>query len=321
MDQDFRHEPVMVTEVLDLLGPLPPGWVIDATVGGGGHAAAVLEAHPHLSVLGLDRDGAAVAAASRRLAPYGPRAQVVGARFDRLALEAEKLRRQTGSDVVGVLFDLGVSSVQIDRPERGFSYRSAGPLDMRMDPSSGMTAADVVNGYEEAELARIFRDNGETRWAGRMARAIVAARPLSDTAALAEAVAGSVPAPARRRGHPAARVFQALRIEVNAELEVLSATLDQVPGVLPRAGRALVLAYHSGEDRMVKDRFRSWSGGACTCPPGLPCACGAPRFARLLGRGARQAGAEELAANPRASAARLRAVEMVEMVPDPEDQS
>ncbi|HVA42637.1 MAG TPA: 16S rRNA (cytosine(1402)-N(4))-methyltransferase RsmH [Acidimicrobiales bacterium] len=317
MDQDFRHEPVMVREVVDLLGPLPPGWVIDATVGGAGHAAAVLDAHPHLSVLGLDRDGDAVGAASARLASYGPRAQVVQARFDCLALEAARIRQEAGSEVVGVLFDLGVSSVQIDRPERGFSYRAAGPLDMRMDPSSGLTAADVVNDYGEAELAELFRDSGETRWASRMARAIVAARPLADTTALAEVVAGAVPAPARRRGHPAARVFQALRIEVNAELEVLSAALDQVPAVLCLSGRCLVLAYHSGEDRLVKDRFRSWSGGACTCPPALPCACGAPRFARLIGRGARQAGADELAANPRASAARLRAVEMVQT---PEDQ-
>jgi len=305
--EPFGHRPVMVDQVVDLLAPVPPGTVVDATVGGGGHARALLEAADHLSVLGIDRDPAAVEAAAAALAPFGPRARVRRARFDRLAAVAA----EEGLDALsGVLFDLGVSSAQLDRPERGFSHRADAPLDMRMDPDDPRTAADVVNDLAEADLARLLRRYGDERFAARIARAVVAARPLRTTGELAEVVRDAIPAPARRRGgHPARRTFQAVRIEVNRELEVLPGALDAAVDLLVPGGRCVVLAYHSGEDRIVKERFRDAAAGGCTCPPGLPCVCGAQPRVRLLRRGAWKPSPEEVAVNPRAGSARLRAVE------------
>jgi 16S rRNA (cytosine1402-N4)-methyltransferase len=297
---DFRHEPVMVAEIVELFAPVPPGTVVDATVGGAGHSVALLEAHPHLRIVGVDRDPDAVAAAGARLAPYGDRASVRHARFDDLGHEPAS----------GVLFDLGVSSPQLDRGERGFSHRNDGPLDMRMDPGDPRAATDVVNGYSEAELVRVLRDLGDERHAVRIARAIIAHRPIETTARLAEVVRDAIPAPARRRGgHPARRSFQAVRIEVNGELERLPDAIDRAIALLVPGGRCAVLAYHSGEDRIVKDRFREAATGGCTCPPNLPCACGAIPTVRLLKRGAWKPSAEEIAANPRSESARLRAVE------------
>ena len=306
MVQDFNHRPAMVAEVVDLFRPVPAGTVVDATVGGGGHAAAVLGAVPQVSVLGIDRDPEAVAAATARLAPFGRRSWVVRSRFDAL----DELT--AGVPVVGVLFDLGVSSPQIDQPERGFSYRRPGPLDMRMDPDAALSASDVVNGYPAERLAALFAQAGEGRLAGRIARAIAAARPIGSTDQLAEVVAAAVPAAVRRRGHPAARVFQAIRIEVNDELAALRGALDAAAAVIRPGGRVVVISYHSGEDRLVKARFLDWSSGGCTCPPGLPCVCGAVPRARLLNRGARKASAVEVQDNPRVSAARLRAVEWLD---------
>jgi 16S rRNA (cytosine1402-N4)-methyltransferase len=305
--EPFGHRPVMVDEVVGLLTPSPPGTVVDATVGGGGHARALLEAADHLTVLGLDRDPDAVAAATEALAPFGDRATVRRARFDRLP----EVAAAEGLDALsGVLFDLGVSSPQLDRPERGFSHRGEGPLDMRMDPDEPRTAGDVVNTLPEADLARLLRTYGDERYAGRIARAIVAARPLRTTAELAEVVRDAIPAPARRRGgHPARRTFQAVRIEVNDELAVLPGALDAAVDLLAPGGRCVVLAYHSGEDRIVKSRFREAATGGCTCPPALPCTCGAEPKVRLLRRGAWKPSPEEVAANPRAGSARLRAVE------------
>ena len=297
----------MVDEVVELFAPVPAGPVVDATVGGGGHARAILEAHPHLQVIAIDRDADALAAAADALAPFGDRVALRRARFDALA----DVVAETGSDAIsGALFDLGVSSPQFDRPERGFSYRAEGPLDMRMDAGDDRTAADVVNQYDEAELARLFAASGENRFARRIARAIVAARPVTTTTELAELVKAAIPAAARRTGgHPARRVFQALRIEVNRELDVLGPSLDTAIGLLRPGGRLVTLAYHSGEDRLVKDRFLSASTGDCVCPPTLPCVCGARPTVRLLTRGARKPSAAEVAANPRAESARLRAVE------------
>lgn len=308
MSQVYEHRAVMVAEVVDLFQPVPAGVVVDATVGGGGHAAALLEAHPHLRLLGLDRDPDAVAAARARLAPWGGRAEVVRARFDAML-------DLLPSAPVGVLFDLGVSSPQLDRPERGFSYRSEGPLDMRMDPTGGPTAAELVNALPEDELVGLLVANGEGRWARAIARAVVRARPLRTTTGLAEVVAGAVPAPARRRGHPASRVFQALRIQVNDELGVLGRTLASAVDALVPGGRVVVASYHSGEDRLVKAVLAEAATGGCQCPPGLPCVCGARPWARLLNRGARLASPEEVAANPRASAARLRAAERLDASP------
>jgi len=304
--QAFEHRPVMVAEVTALFGPVPPGPVIDATVGGGGHARALLEAHPQLELVGMDRDADALAAAAVTLGPFGRRVVLRHARFDRMATICAEL----GHDQVsGVLFDLGVSSPQLDRPERGFSYRGIGPIDMRMDRNQPTSAADVVNGYSEPRLAAVLADLGDERYARRIARAIVAARPLTTTVELAEVIRSAIPAPARRRGgDPARRSFQAIRIEVNQELVNLAAAIDSAVDLLAPGGRAVVLAYHSGEDRIVKSRFALAATGGCTCPPRLPCVCGAQPTVRHLRRGTRPTPAET-AENRRAESARLRAVE------------
>jgi len=315
MVQEFAHQPVMATEVVDLFATVPPGVVVDGTVGGGGHAAAVLAAHPHLGVLGLDRDPDALDAAGRRLRPFGNRAVLRHARFGDLGAEVAAARAGTwpatdgGDAVAGVLLDLGVSSPQLDRSDRGFSYRNPGPLDMRMDRTTGPTAGELVNEADVAELAALFAANGEGRLSGRIARAVVAARPITTTSELADVVAAAVPAAARRRGHPARRVFQALRIAVNDELDQLAAVLPDALDLLAPGGRLVVIAYHSGEDRMVKTAMAEAATGGCTCPPGLPCVCGARPDHRLVFRGAKKPSAAELAANHRAESARLRAVE------------
>jgi len=320
----FHHRPVMEAEVVRVLAVVPAGILVDATVGGGGHSAALLGAHPGLRLVGLDRDPDALEAAAARLAPFvtAGRVSLRRARFDAMATEVEAVR--AGGDgwgelgVTAVIFDLGVSSPQLDRPERGFSYRESGPLDMRMDPGQALTAGEVVNSYGEARLAALFRENGEGRFASRIARAIVAGRPFTDTVSLAEAVREAIPAPARRRGgHPAKRVFQAIRIEVNAELDVLGPALRTALGLLAPGGRLAVLAYHSGEDRLVKAVLTEAATGGCTCPPGLPCGCGAVPSFRLPFRGSRTAGEEETRANRRAGSARLRVVERLAVRPGP----
>jgi 16S rRNA (cytosine1402-N4)-methyltransferase len=302
-----RHLPVMVAEVVDVLRPGPPGVIVDATVGAGGHAAALLDALPAHTLLGLDRDDEALALAGQRLAPYGDRVELRRANFDELGEMAP-------AGVSGVLFDLGVSSMQLDDPDRGFSYRGDGPLDMRADRRQALTAAGVVNGYDEVDLARVLALHGEERFARRIAKAIVAARPVSTTGQLADLVRDAIPAPARRRGgHPAKRTFQAIRIAVNGELSTLGDTIDAALDLLVAGGRCAVLAYHSGEDRIVKDRFVAAETGGCTCPPQLPCVCGAVPTVRLVWRGAHRPGPAELAANPRSESARLRAAEKLEV--------
>ncbi|MEA3019321.1 MAG: rRNA (cytosine1402-N4)-methyltransferase [Actinomycetota bacterium] len=305
--QPFEHEPVMVGEIVDLLGPVPPGTIVDATVGGGGHAAALLDASSHVRVAGLDRDPDAVEAAATRLARFGDRVTVHHARFDRI----DEVVRELGSpDVVGALFDLGVSSHQLDRGERGFSHRFDAPLDMRMDPTVGRTAADIVNTYSHEQLVTMLHTHGDERHATRIARAIVAGRPITTTTQLVDIIRNAIPAPARRTGgHPATRSFQAMRIEVNEELDVLQPALEIAIDLLVPGGRCAVLAYHSGEDRIVKSTFRTAATGGCTCPPGLPCVCGAVPTVRLLKRGAWKPSKDEIARNRRSESARLRAVE------------
>jgi 16S rRNA (cytosine1402-N4)-methyltransferase len=300
----------MEPEITAIFGPVPPGYVIDATVGGGGHSRALLESRPDLQVVGLDQDGEALAATADRLAGFGARVTLRQARFDQLRGIVDELGY---TNVSGVLFDLGVSSPQLDHPERGFSYRAAGPLDMRMDQRGGRTAADIVNGADVSELVRILRDGADERFAVRIARAIVANRPIETTTELAEVVRDAIPAPARRTGgHPAKRTFQALRIEVNDELGVLGAALDQAIDVLQPGGRIAVLAYHSGEDRIVKQRLQDAAAGGTAPPPGVPIRAGEegtrPRL-RLLKRGAWKPSADEIERNPRAESARLRAAE------------
>jgi 16S rRNA (cytosine1402-N4)-methyltransferase len=298
---------VLVERVVELFAPVPPGLVVDATVGAGGHAEALLASHPNLRLLGLDRDPDAIAASRQRLASFGGRAVLRQARFDRIGGTLDELGDEHAS---GALFDLGVSSPQLDRPERGFSYRAEGPLDMRMDPGQPVSAADLVNGADERELADLLRSLGDERYALRIARAIVAARPLQTTTQLAEVVRQAIPAPARRRGgHPARRTFQALRIAVNDELALLPGAIDEAIDRLAPRGRCVVLSYHSGEDRIVKDRFRHAASGGWTGPAHLPPPPDVRPTVRLLRRGAWRPSAAEIAENPRAEAARLRAVE------------
>jgi 16S rRNA (cytosine1402-N4)-methyltransferase len=296
----------MAREIVEAFAPVPAGWIIDATLGGAGHSTLLLEELPQLRVLGIDQDPDALEVATERLIRFGDRAVTVRARFDAIArVVAENLPHH--APIVGVLFDLGVSSPQLDRAERGFSYRLDAPLDMRMDPSQSLSAAIVANDYEEKELVRVLCDNGDERFAGRIARAIVSARPVLTTGQLAELVRDAIPAPARRRGgHPAKRTFQAIRIEVNAELEVLPVALRKAIDLLATDGRVAVLSYHSGEDRIVKQVLRDAETGGCTCPTGLPCVCGAINELELIRRGGTTPRADELERNPRSESARLR---------------
>jgi len=304
----FSHDPVMLREITDLFASVPDGVVLDATLGGAGHTTAILDAHPGLRVLGLDRDPAALEASRVRLAPYGNRAMLQHRRFDDL----DAAMSEAGIDELsGALFDLGVSSHQFDSGERGFSYRHNAPLDMRMDTTEVTTAADVVNQASEGEIAHLLREFSDEKFAGRIARAIVAARPIHTTAELADIVASAIPAPARRRGgHPAKRTFQALRISLNKELEILPNAIDSAVRRTRSGGRVAVLSYHSGEDRIVKARFKQHATGGCECPNTLPCGCGATRLVRLV-RVASKPNAEEQLANPRSSSARLRVAEVI----------
>ncbi len=315
MTQAFTHRPVMVDEVVDLLADVPAGLFVDATLGGAGHASAVLDANAGLRLIGIDRDADALVAAEERLRPYGDRVVALHhARFDRLPLVVTE-------PATAVLLDLGVSSPQFDIADRGFSYRHDGPLDMRMDRSQRRTAADLVNSLDEQALARLLVRGGEGRFARRIARTLVTRRPVETTTQLVDAVKDAIPAAARRTGgHPAKRVFQALRIAVNDELDILGPTVDAAVAALAPGGRVVVLAYHSGEDRIVKARLLDASTGGCLCPPQLPCVCGAVPLVRLLNRGARKPSAAEIAENRRAESARLRAAErLAAPAPTPTD--
>jgi 16S rRNA (cytosine1402-N4)-methyltransferase len=306
------HRPVMVEEVVLALSPLPGQLQIDATLGGGGHAVRILEAtSPDGRLLGLDADQAAIARCEERLARFGGRPTLRQANFEHIAAVAEA----TGFGAVdGILFDLGLSSFQLADDERGFSFRSPGPLDLRFDTSQGRPAADLLRDLDEAEIARILRTYGEEPHARRIARAIVERRrldPVESAAELAALVERLVPSrrSGRRRTHPATRTFQALRIAVNRELEVLPTALAAAVDLLRPGGRLVVLAYHSLEDRIVK-RFVAAERRGCTCPPEVPvCICGrAPRL-RPVGPTPGFPSPEEIATNPRARSARLRAAE------------
>ena len=294
----------MVAEVVETMRDIPAGVVVDATVGSGGHAEAILASHSGISVLGIDRDGDAIARSSQNLTAAGERAELCQLRSDRLS---EELDRREIAEISGFLMDLGVSSEQIDTEARGFSFRSVGPLDMRLDQTSPLTAADVVNGYEEERIAALLAHYGDERFARRIAKAIVANRPFRDSRQLSEAVEKAIPQRSRRgSGHPARRSFQAIRIEVNEELRILQDTLPQAVEALSPDGRGVLISYHSGEDRIVKDFLRRAETGGCECPPKLPCQCGAVPQLKLLHRGARKPTEQEVQANPRSSSARMR---------------
>ena len=307
------HVPVLRETVTELL-ERPDGVVVDVTLGAGGHAAAIaarrLQLWGRADLLGIDRDESALALARERLQREldDPRVRVrlVHARADELArvLDDEGIDR-----VAGVLMDLGVSSMHLDRAERGFSYRTDGPLDMRMDPSCGTTAGDLVNDLDAPELARLIARYGEERFARRIADAIVAARPLTGTVRLSEVVRDAIPAATRRTGgHPATRTFQALRIAVNDELASLAATLPVAIDRLTDDGVLVVMSYHSLEDRIVKRAFADAATG-CVCPPRLPaCACGRTARVAHVVRRPIVADEAERARNPRSASVRLRAV-------------
>jgi 16S rRNA (cytosine1402-N4)-methyltransferase len=289
----------------------PGAVVLDGTLGRAGHALALLRQHPGVSLIGVDTDPAAIEASRARLAAYATRVTLVHAVYDQIPAILARLGLPS---VQGVLLDLGVSSPQLDDRDRGFAYSYDAPLDMRMDTGGPLTAADVVNTYSAADLARVLRDYGEERFARRIADAVVRARaaaPLHSTLQLSEIIRDSIPAPARRRGgNPAKRTFQALRIEVNGELDALARALPAALDALAVGGRIAVLAYHSLEDRLVKKALTDRS--ADTTPPGLPVPLPAaqPEF-RLLTRGADKPSAAETEANPRAASARLRAAERI----------
>ncbi|HWG25776.1 16S rRNA (cytosine(1402)-N(4))-methyltransferase RsmH [Actinospica sp.] len=308
------HIPVMLTEcvqALDAADAVQDAVLVDCTLGLGGHSEALLTRYPKARLLGLDRDPEALERSRARLAPFGERFEAVHAVYDELpdVLADRGIKR-----IHGVLFDLGVSSMQLDMRERGFAYAYDAPLDMRMDQTASLTAHDVVNTYPVGDLTRILRDYGEERFAKRVAQAIVARRskaPIERTGELAELVRESIPAATRRTGgHPAKRAFQGLRIEVNGELEVLNRAIPRAVDLLAVGGRIAVLSYHSLEDRLVKRVFAA--GAESTAPRGLPIAPpGTEPILKLLTRGAQEPTEAEVEANPRAASAKFRAAERV----------
>jgi 16S rRNA (cytosine1402-N4)-methyltransferase len=309
-----EHVPVLLERVLALLGPAladRPAVAVDATLGLGGHAEALLRAHPQLTLVGLDRDQDALRHSEQRLAGFGPRVHLVHAVYDQMP---EVLAALGIDGVQGVLFDLGVSSMQLDVAQRGFAYAYDAPLDMRMDTSRPLTAAEVVNTYSVQDLARVLREYGEERFALRIAQAIDRERrvaPITSTERLAQLVRDAIPAATRRHGgHPAKRTFQGLRIEVNGELDALRSALPAALDALSLGGRIVVLSYHSLEDRIVKQSLARLATD--TTPAGLPVRLAerGPHL-RLLTRGSEPASDAEIAVNPRAASVRLRAAERI----------
>ena len=307
----FVHEPVMLEEVLAWMAPRPGGVYCDGTLGGGGHSGAILRAAGEgARLFGIDRDETAIAAASERLKAY-PGFRAIHGNFH----DAKALLADAGAPPLdGVLLDLGVSSPQLDTPERGFSYHEDAPLDMRMDRSRGITAAELLNTADEAEIAGIIRDFGEEKWAARIAKIICEHRkekPLETTFDLVRAVDSAIPKAVRRKedGHPARRTFQAIRIAVNDELTPLDQALCDFVDCLKPGGRLCVITFHSLEDRLVKRCFQRLRN-PCVCPPKAPiCTCGRKPVINILAGGAVSPGEEEIQRNPRARSAKLRVAE------------
>jgi 16S rRNA (cytosine1402-N4)-methyltransferase len=298
------HQPVMLEEVLSWLEPAASSWIVDCTFGGGGHSRALLDRYPSVRIVGVDRDPDALLEA-----PDDPRLSVVQANYVDIGtvLDGDRFPSRVG----GILCDLGVSSHQLDTDERGFSYHRSGPLDMRMGPDAGRTAAQIINESDEDELASIFRRYGEERFARAIAGQIVKQRPFNDTVDLATCIAESVPAARRRSGHPARKVFQALRIAVNDELAGVERFMDEAFDRLTPGGRLVVMAYHSLEDRIVK-RSLVQRATTCTCPPDIPvCVCGADPDIRILTPKAIRPSVGEVESNPRSRSAMLRVGERI----------
>ncbi|BBY20029.1 ribosomal RNA small subunit methyltransferase H [Mycobacterium stomatepiae] len=330
-DSDFGHVPVLLDRCVELLKPAltrhrsdgSGAVLVDATLGAGGHAERFLTELPGLRLVGLDRDPSALDIAGSRLAPFADRITLVHKRYDGIVEALAESGYAATESIDGVLFDLGVSSMQLDRAERGFAYAQDAPLDMRMDPSSPLTAADIVNTYDEAELASILHRYGEERFARRIAAHIVRRRaraPFTSTAELVELLYQAIPAAARRTGgHPAKRTFQALRIAVNDELDTLSRAIPAALDALAVAGRIVVMAYQSLEDRIVKREFAD--AVASRTPVDLPFELPGrgPRF-RSLTRGAERADADDIERNPRSTAVRLRALQRLEHEGQPQQR-
>lgn len=308
---DFEHISVLLSETIDSLNIKPEGTYVDGTLGGAGHSSEICR---HLNgngrLIGFDQDEDAIAAASARLEEFNDRVTVIRSNFCSMA---EELTKRGIHKADGILLDLGVSSHQLDEAERGFSYRFDAPLDMRMDRSGGRTAADVVNTYDEERLFHVIKEYGEERFAGRIARSICRQRenkPIETTGELAEIIKDSIPAKARMNGgHPAKRTFQAIRIEVNAELEVLENSIDSMIDILADRGRLCIITFHSLEDRIVKNAFRR-NENPCTCPPDFPiCVCGKKSKGAVITRKPIIPTEEEIRMNLRSHSAKLRVFE------------
>ena len=312
MTSEFRHVPILLPEVLALLKPERGGIFVDGTLGGGGHAQAVLQHLQSGRLYGIDRDGAAIAAASERLGAFGEKFKAIRGNFFQMK---ELLAGEDVKKVDGILLDLGVSSYQLDTPQRGFSYHEEAPLDMRMDDRAAHSAYDVINGYTSEALFHMIRDYGEERYASRIANAIVRAREtkaIQTTTELAEIVKYAIPAATRREGpHPARRTFQAIRIEVNGELAGLAQAIGDAHDLLNAGGVLAVITFHSLEDRIVKWAFRSFEK-PCTCDPKAPiCTCGKKPTVQILTKKPLIADETELLENPRARSAKLRAIQKI----------
>ena len=309
---EFRHVPVLYESVLDGLNIQSDGIYVDGTIGGGGHSLGICsKLSKNGMLIGIDRDTDALAAAEERLKDCVCRKKFVHSNYSEIKLVLSELGIK---NIDGALLDLGVSSFQLDNSSRGFSYQYDSPLDMRMDRDEGFTAKDVVNGYSEEELRRIIKEYGEEKWAARIAAFICDARKekeIESTYELVDVIKAAIPASARREGpHPAKRTFQAIRIEVNQELEHLKKSLDDFIEALAPGGRLAVISFHSLEDRIVKECFQKHLS-PCTCPPNLPCVCGKKPDVRKVTRKPVEATAEELLINPRSRSAKLRVIEKI----------
>ncbi|MCI8505058.1 MAG: 16S rRNA (cytosine(1402)-N(4))-methyltransferase RsmH [Lachnospiraceae bacterium] len=309
----FEHKSVLLAETVEHLKIKPGGIYVDGTLGGGGHAEAVCKKLSGRGIyVGIDQDEDAIKAATARLAPFGDLVTIVRSNYERMGAVFSSLGIEAAD---GILLDLGVSSYQLDTPERGFSYKEDARLDMRMDQRQEKTAKDIVNSYSESELFHVIRDYGEDRFAKNIAKHIVAARKqgeIQTTGQLVQIIKAAIPAKVRAvGGHPAKRTFQAIRIELNHELEVLEASLDQMIGLLKPGGRLCIITFHSLEDRMVKTNFRK-NENPCTCPSDFPvCVCGKMSRGKVITRKPVLPSEEELSDNKRARSARLRVFERV----------
>ena len=308
-NMEFSHKSVLLNEAVEALAIRPDGIYVDGTAGGGGHSFAIASRLESGKLIAIDQDEAAIKAAGERLAPLGERACIVRNNFSDLASVLDELDIP---EIDGLLLDLGVSSHQFDEAERGFSYRSDAPLDMRMDRRQGKSAYDVVNSYSEQELKRILYEYGEERFAPRIAARIVKERaiaPIETTNQLSELIKAAMPAAAKDGGHPAKRSFQAIRIEVNRELDVIEPAISQAMSRMRKGGRIAIITFHSLEDRLVKQAFANLAQG-CTCPKSLPiCVCGNKPKARVITKKPILPGDAELLENPRSHSAKLRVAE------------